>query len=89
MSWLKKSQIAGLHDPDGNPRQVELPSGKGGGKGGSMGGGMGGGMGGEGGKAKAHHAGARSEAAALKQRGEVEKMHEWCSEYIASYPNPS
>ena len=52
-----------------------------------MGGGKGGGEGGEGGRAKAHQAGARSEAAVLKQRGEVERMHEWCYSYIASYPN--
>merc|ERR1719424_2818486 len=66
LSWQKKSQLTALHDADGNPRQIELPSGKGGGKGGEGGeGGEGGGKGGGKRGGKGGH------------RGEIERMHEW------------
>jgi len=70
LSWQKKSQLTALHDADGNPRPIELPSGKGGGKGGE--GGKGGGKGGEGDK-RGGKGGHKGEI----ERGEVERMHEW------------
>jgi len=64
LSWLKRSQIANLHDADGNPRHIELPVGKGGGEGGQ-------------GDPAASRQQQAAHLAALKQRGEIERMHEW------------
>ena len=75
LSWLKKSQLKNLHDPDGNPRQVKVPRGKGG-EGGEGGGKWGGKT--DSGRPKPERrstAEAKSEAQA--QRGEIERMHEW------------
>lgn len=70
LSWLKRSQIANLHDADGNARHLELPVGKGGGEGG------------RGDQATGLAAATPQQQqiahlAALKQRGEIERMHEW------------
>lgn len=74
LSWLKKTQLKDLHDPDGNPRQVKVPRGKGG-----EGGEGGGKWGGEGGRRPKpeRRSAAEAKAEAQAQRGEIERMHEW------------